>query len=353
MKGLSLLAMVFIIVFLCACTEQKKAAAEQLIIAQGQMPAVAKDNSGKLHLVFGTGDSIMYSVSTDNGISFSAPALIDVLPELVASHTRGPQIAASDNGLTVIACNGAGNIFCYTKNDTGKWKPGARVNDVDTVSKEGLMALSADGQNTFAVWLDLRDKHNKIFGAISNNGGTSWSANTMIYASPDSTVCECCKPSVLVKGTDVYVMFRNWLNGNRDLYLMRSADAGKSFGQAQKLGNGCWALNGCPMDGGAIAVDNNGNLQTVWRRERKVFLCEPGKQEIELGEGKGCTMEVIGEKKVYAWTENGEVICLLPNGKKEILGKGQQPVIKIINDKQMICIWEDEKEIHRSILQIL
>ena len=92
MKRLSLLAMVFIIVFLCACTEQKKAAAEQLIIAQGQMPAVAKDNSGKLHLVFGTGDSIMYSVSTDNGISFSAPALIDVLRELVASHTVGHKL---------------------------------------------------------------------------------------------------------------------------------------------------------------------------------------------------------------------------------------------------------------------
>lgn len=353
MKALSLLAMVFIIVFFSACTEQKKSAAEQLIIAQGQMPAVAKDNSGKLHLVFGTGDSIMYTVSTDNGISFSTPALIDVLPELVASHTRGPQITASDNGLTVIACNGPGNIFCYTKNDTGKWKSGARVNDVDTVSKEGLMALSGDGQNTFAVWLDLRDKHNKIFGAKSNDGGASWLPNSLIYASPDSTVCECCKPSVLVKGTDVYVMFRNWLNGNRDLYLMHSADAGKSFGQAQKLGNESWALNGCPMDGGSLAIDNNGNLQTVWRRQGKIFLCEPGKPEIELGEGKGCTMELIGEKKVYAWTEKGEVICLLPGGKKELLGKGQQPIIKIMNDKQIICIWEDEKQIHRSILQIL
>ena len=34
-------------------------------------------------------------------------------------------------------------------------------------------------------------------------------------ASPDTTVCECCKPSVVIEGNNVYVMFRNWLNGNR------------------------------------------------------------------------------------------------------------------------------------------
>jgi hypothetical protein len=52
-----------------------------------------------------------------------------------------------------------------------------RVNDVDTTAKENLMALSADGDNAFAVWLDLRDKHNKLFGAKSIDGGKTWSKN--------------------------------------------------------------------------------------------------------------------------------------------------------------------------------
>lgn len=86
-----------------------------------------------------------------------------------------------------------------------------KVNDVDTVAKENFLALTADGENTFAVWLDLRDKHNKIFDAKSNDGGIIWSKNILVYASPDATVCECCKPSVVMKGSDVYVMFRNWL----------------------------------------------------------------------------------------------------------------------------------------------
>ena len=71
------------------------------------------------------------------------------------------------------------------------------MNDPDTTAKEGLMALSADKENVFAVWLDLRgNKRNKIYGAKSIDGGKTWSKNIMIYTSPDTTVCECCKPSV-------------------------------------------------------------------------------------------------------------------------------------------------------------
>jgi len=65
-----------------------------------------------------------------------------------------------------------GDIFSFYKEDKGNWTQGNRVNDVDTIAKEGLTALSADGENAFAVWLDLRgNKHNKIYGAKSTNGG--------------------------------------------------------------------------------------------------------------------------------------------------------------------------------------
>src|SRR5207249_5361510 len=129
-----------------------------------------------------------------------------------------------------------------------------------------------DGENALAVWLELREnKQNKIFGEKSNDSRKTWSKNSLIYASPDSTVCECCKPSVAMKGTAVYVMFRNWLNGNRDLYLIRSSDGGNTFGHAQKLGNGNWALNGCPMDGGGLTINKNGDPETVGKRQSKIF----------------------------------------------------------------------------------
>lgn len=335
-----------------ACKEQTSLKGSDTVIAQGQMPNLVKDGANDLHLVYGTGDSIMYSYSTDDGMSFSEPSLVSALPLLAASHTRGPQIAATDKGLLVTACNNSGNIYSFVKEATGKWSQTARVNDIDTVAKENLMALTADGENAFAVWLDLRDKHNKIFGAKSSDGGRTWSKNILIYASPDTTVCECCKPSVAMSGTNVYVMFRNWIDGNRDLYLVHSTDSGASFGQAQKLGNGSWALNGCPMDGGAVVVDKNGKPQTVWNRKGTIYSCEPGKEEKKLGTGRSCTMATINGKNVYAWIENGDVVVLKPQGIKKIVGKGQLPVLKAINNEHVVCIWESEKIIHEAILEL-
>lgn len=323
----------------------------EVIIGNGQMPNATNDITGNFHIVFGSGDSIMYAASTDHGKSFSAPALVSVLPGLAASHMRGPQIAATSNGLTIIACNKEGDIFSYNMTDSGNWIKSARVNDTDTVAKEQLMALSGDKGNLYAVWLDLRDKHNKIVGAGSNDGGKTWSKNVMIYASPDTTVCECCKPSVVIEGNNVHVMFRNWLNGNRDLYLIQSSDRGLTFSNAQKLGTGSWALNGCPMDGGGLVVQDS-KVQTVWNRRGKIYTCEPGKPEQQIGEGRNCTLEIADGKNVYAWIEKGAVICLLPPGEKKILGKGTTPVLKAIGNEQILCVWENENQIHSTILSL-
>src|SRR5688572_16949994 len=74
------------------------------IVANGQMPNVTKDKAGVLHLVYGIGDSIMYLYSKDGGKSFSQASLVSALPKLAASHTRGPQIAVTANGLLITAC---------------------------------------------------------------------------------------------------------------------------------------------------------------------------------------------------------------------------------------------------------
>src|SRR4051812_7428434 len=109
----SSIAFYVLIAVLCSCNTSISRH-ETDIIAQGQMPFITGDDQGNLHLVYGTGDSIMYVHSSDRGISFSKPVLISVLPQLTAAHTRGPQIAATADGLVVTACTISGDIFSYT-----------------------------------------------------------------------------------------------------------------------------------------------------------------------------------------------------------------------------------------------
>lgn len=341
-----------IIVLFMACNHPYSLNSSDTVITQGGMPNLSVDNAGMVHLVYGRGDSVLYCYSSDQGNSFSSPSLVAILPRLAASHMRGPQIAATSNGLVITACNSIGNIFSFTKEQSGNWSQAIRVNDVDTVAKENLMALSADGDKAFATWLDLRDGHNRIYGAKSTDGGRSWSKNVLVYASPDTTVCECCKPSVVEKGNNVYVMFRNWLKGNRDLYLAQSGDGGNTFGQAQKLGYGSWALNGCPMDGGGLAITKNGMAETVWNRKGVIYACEPGKEERKLGEGRSCAIESVNGKNVYAWVENGNVVVMNLQGMKMNLGKGQLPILKAVGKEYILCVWENDKQIHKAVLEL-
>ena len=340
-----------LLILLAACSGKRSQS--DLVIAQGQMPSIATDASDNIHLVYGVGDSIMYTYSHDKGGSFAPPVVIDTLADLVDYATRGPQIAATKSTVTVIAANRSGNIFSFVKEGSGKWVRTARVNDADTVNKEGFLGLGGnDKNNLFAIWPDLRDdNHQKIYGARSSDGGKTWAPNMLVYRSPDSTICECCKPSVTMRNNNVYVMFRNLLNGNRDLYLMQSGDNGNSFGHAQKLGTGSWRLNGCPMDGGGLAISDRGVVQTVWRRRNKIYSATSGSDEIELGEGKGCNIETVNGKNIYAWTDSmGNLVCLLPDGTKKIIGKGNLPLLKSLNDNEVICVWADDKSIKSAIL---
>ncbi|MDP9043089.1 MAG: glycoside hydrolase, partial [Bacteroidota bacterium] len=207
--------------------------------------------------------------------------------------------------------------------------------------------------NVYAIWLGVRSpKGQDVYGSKSTDGGKTWGKNILVYESPDGTVCECCKPSASIKGKNVYVMFRNLINGNRDLYLVESADVGNTFGKANKLGTGSWKLNGCPMDGGGLVIAKDGIPETVWRRENKIYSASPGKPEKEIGEGQGCSIETVNNKNMYAWSEHGLVTILKPDGTKIIPGKGSLPLMKAMNQKQVICIWENERQILGAVIDL-
>lgn len=312
-------------------------------------------------LVYGAGHSIYFSRSADGGKTFGSPVEVAEGSVIPLSRHRGPRIvsAGSDIVITAVvgrtAATGAhahglpsdGDLTAWRSTNGGKsWSQGILINDRPGAATEGLHSLAATSNGRlFAAWLDKRNGKTELYGALSNDSGKTWAKNTLIYASPDGTICECCHPSAAFDPDgSVLVMFRNWLGGCRDMYLTRSAD-GNQFKAPIKLGNGDWKLNACPMDGGGIAATSHG-IVTVWRREHSLFLARPGQPETEIGTGTDVAV-AAGPHGVYAiWSTPESIEILIPGEKiPQATGvKGAYPAIAAL-EGHVIAAWENDGKI--------
>lgn len=304
-----------------------------------RQPQMASGN-GIVALAFGSGHAVMVALSKDGGETFAKPQPIADLPALALGRHRGPRIAISGKTLLVSAINV--DLLVWRSTDGGKsWSQPITVNDTPGAAREGLDALAAaDSGHVAAVWLDLRSKGTRLYGAFSNDAGATWSRNMLVYESPEGTICQCCHPSLTAAGkAEFAVMFRNSVGGNRDMYLLRVRD-GKLISQPRKLGVDSWALNACPMDGGGIALAD-GQVVTAWRRGQDVFLAEPGRKETKIGSGIDVSL-ATGRGKTYAvWTRAGAVESW-DDGKTEALSKsGAFPVLTSLPDGGVLAAWEE------------
>jgi hypothetical protein len=274
------------------------AASDPVTIGASQgarQPQLAIDGRDGIHLAFGSEGGIYYSQSTDRGATFSDPVRVAQLKALSLGMRRGPRLAVTKDAIVISAIGGSlgggrdGNLVAWRSTDHGQsWQGQVQINDTTASAREGLHAMAASPNgDVYSVWLDLRNKRTQLIGSRSTDGGATWSDNVLVYESPDGSICECCHPSAAYGDSDaLYVLWRNSLAGNRDMYWTKSTDGGRTFGQAVKLGQQSWHLDACPMDGGAIAIGPDRQPATVWRRDKEVFIStKPLAVEQSLGRG--------------------------------------------------------------------
>ena len=336
----------------------------EAVTAPSRQPQLAVLN-GHVAMTFGAGQSIYFAESKDEGRTFLPPVKVSESGALALGRHRGPRLAILKNAIVITAVVGekvgtsghahglpeAGNIATWRSVDQGKtWARGGVINDVPSSAREGLHAMTVDSKgNLFATWLDLRSTGTKLYGSRSTDGGKSWSKNTMVYTSPDGTICQCCAPS-LASGANgkLYVMWRNVIDGNRDLYVATST-GGNDFEGAKKLGEGSWKLNACPMDGGGLSVDN-GQVTSAWRRDGDVFLTEPGKAERKIGTGKDVAL-VRGKQGAFvAWTKDGGIQLSTPTGgaPQQLAAEGAFANLLALPDGSVIAAWEAHNSIETT-----
>ena len=323
-----------------------------------RQPQAAVSTDGTIHVVYGSGDAVFYSRSTDSGATFSRPEHAFDSSNLPLGMRRGPRVAASKDSVVVTAIGGAmgkgkdGDVLAWRRTPDGKWSGPVRVNDVDDSAREGLHAMASSPSGVlWCAWLDLRTKGMKVYASHSTDGGQTWSPNVPVYKSPDGSVCECCHPSIVV-GPDErpHVLFRNQLEGNRDMYVI-SGNANGDFTGATLHGDSHWPLNRCPMDGGMLAIDGAGRVATAWRREEEVFVTIAGREQ-KLGSGKQPWMTFLGDRPLVLWVEKNDGPLLEWRGadSKVVADVARDPVVVTSGKGKAFACWESVTGEDRAIV---
>lgn len=131
------------------------------------------------------------------------------------------------------------------------------------------------------------------------------------------------------------------------MYLISSTDKGEHFGKVEKLGNGDYMINACPMDGGDLTVNSKGEVSTVWRRQMEVYLAQPGKPEMKLGNGRTPVILQTAKGNAIAWQQDDSIQFRSPDGlKTSSLGRGQYPKLALAKDKKTaLCTFERDGQI--------
>jgi hypothetical protein len=263
----------------------------------------------------GDGD-IFIARSSDGGETFAPATKVATIPGLTFGMRRGPRVAARGDTLTVTVA--AKELLAFSSSDAGRtWTGPVTVNDAVGSAEEGLhdLAVAPDGQ-LFVTWLDNRNGSMELWAAESSDGGKTWTKNDRVYRSPEKSICECCHPSALFDADgNLAVMWRNSIDGSRDLWMTTRARGAKEFSPAKKLGEGTWKLNACPMDGGKIVAFGDGRFGAVWQRAGEVFFTPyVGGAEVSLGNGKQPVAVARDGAPLIVWQRDTTLVSIRTPG---------------------------------------
>jgi len=97
-------------------------------------------------------------------------------------------------------------------------------------------------------------------------------------------------------------------------------------------------------DGGGLVVSAD-RITTAWRRGETVYLAEPGRPEVPLGEGKDVAL-ALARNQTYAMWSNDTKIQLWHDGKGETLAEdGAFPALVGQPNGGLVAAWEQKGDI--------
>jgi hypothetical protein len=257
-------------------------------------PVTAASSDGKFYVAWVNHDAknqadVMISRFDGQGKVRGAPVRVNPQPG-IATAWRGdpPSVAVDKDGSVYVVWTArveadgkkGTDLYLSVSNDMGQtFAAPVKINDDKIPSGHGMHSLGVAGAGRIYVsWLDERNVHvpkpstkaeghhmesnSELFIAYSTDGGRTFSRNQKIA----SEACPCCKTAMAIAsdGT-LYIGWRHVLPGNyRHIAVTSSSDKGATFSKTVIVSDDKWVLEGCPVSGPSLSVNDAGVLKVLW-----------------------------------------------------------------------------------------
>ena len=256
-------------------------------------PATASAADGTFYVAWVNHDAkqgdLMIARFNSDGAMQGSPVRVNRQPG-TATAWRGdqPSLAVAPDGSVYVVWTArvhtgdkhGTDLYLSVSNDRGQsFASEVKINDDKVPGAHGMhsLAVAKDGR-IYVGWLDERNIHapkpstkadghhmesnRDLFFAYSTDAGRTFSPNRKVAAD----ACPCCKTALAVStdGT-LYAGWRQVLPGNfRHIAVVSSTDGGTSFSSPKIVSDDRWFLQGCPVSGPSLSVDEGGKLKVLW-----------------------------------------------------------------------------------------
>ena len=194
-----------------------------------------------------------------------------------AGEATSDSMRACSDGLTVYAVwrdfrNGSSDIYFSKSADGGAtWLPTDVRLDTDAAGESSSddPQITCEGQNLYVVWEDDRDDGKDIRFQRSTDGGDTWLAADVRLDLDLPGAAASGDAFVAAGGTNVYVIWEEERDGQRDVYFRGSTDSGATFGPEMLLNtNGA----GASLSDRPRISASGANVAVVWHDNRNGSL---------------------------------------------------------------------------------
>ncbi len=183
-----------------------------------------------------TSYDILFRASVDSGSSFGDPTKLNKDPVSSADPRRSdpPRLAVYENSVYVVWVDKTSILFRASSDSGASFGEAISLSgnfyEVEDFFRPHIAVYD---NNVYAVWVDNRD----IFVRTSTDNGASFGEATNLSAdNKNATAPERSDlPDIAVLGSNVYIVWVNYVPGNYDIFFRSSIDNGASFADSVEL----------------------------------------------------------------------------------------------------------------------